>query len=225
MTVVPVIILAVVFNFRVRDMMTDNIVGIKKMTAQTQNVPMSSSLVVTANPTSFIHVANTDEEILLCYPVMKELRPHLQDESKFVSMVREMMNQYHYQLAYVKAADESLDHDDHTLQEVDDELAAENKIDQVVTVAACIGFRYQCSLANNGKYIYVDDLGTLTSCRRKGYAGMLIDYVIDLGRQDTDIHNIVLNSGYTRTNAHRLYLNKGFILQAHHFIKEIRELV
>ena len=85
--------------------------------------------------------------------------------------------------------------------------------------AAAIGFRDMQYLFN-GKHFYIDDLSTLPESRGKGYAGKLLDYVIELAKE-RGYKYVTLDSGYARTDAHRLYLNEGFILASHHFSKSL----
>lgn len=75
-----------------------------------------------------IRLANSDSEIASCYPVMRELRPHIR-KSDFVSRVRSQ-EKSGYRLAFV----------------VDD--------NGIVAVA---GFRIGESLSW-GRFLYVDDL-------------------------------------------------------------------
>ena len=135
-------------------------------------------------------IARSDDDILKCWNVLRELRPHLVSET-FLQVVREMMDEG-YHLAYIEEDGKAV---------------------------AAIGFRYLQYLFN-GKHFYIDDLSTLTAYRGKGYAGMLIDYVVALAKEQ-GYKTVTLDSGYTRHNAHRLYLNKGFVLASHHFSKSL----
>jgi len=132
-----------------------------------------------------IQLARTDADILKCWPVIKLLRPHL-EEDKFVPLVKEMLAEG-YELAFIE----------------------ENGI-----AAAAIGYRYQQKLFD-GKQIYVDDLTTLEAHRGKGYAGKLLDFVFDLARQrgyacvtlDSgparhDAHRLYLNKGFVISSMH-----------------------
>jgi hypothetical protein len=75
-----------------------------------------------------IRCAITDEELLACYPVLRELRPHL-EESRFVERIRNQEKDG-YRLAYV-ANEEG--------------------------VVAVAGYRIGQNLAW-GRFLYVDDL-------------------------------------------------------------------
>lgn len=90
-----------------------------------------------------IRVATTDSEIAACYPVMRELRPHVA-ENQFLTRVRSQ-ERAGYRLAYVQES---------------------------IGVVAVAGFRVGENLAW-GRFLYVDDLVTLPVHRSKGYGAKL----------------------------------------------------
>lgn len=137
-----------------------------------------------------IKIATTEEDILKCWEVMFALRPHLVKEN-FVLMIKEMIDEG-YTLAFIEDGSKA---------------------------AAAVGFRY-LQFLYNGKHFYIDDLSTLPEYRGKGYAGKLLDYVINKAKEN-NFRYVTLDSGYQRFDAHRLYLNKGFILSSHHFSKTL----
>jgi len=94
-----------------------------------------------------IRLAASDEEIAACYPVMKQLRAHLQ-VGEFVSTVRRL-ELTGYRLAYF---------------EVEDRLVA-------VT-----GFRVLEDLPR-GRFLYVDDLVTDETFRSKGVGAQLLAWL------------------------------------------------
>ncbi|HLY69279.1 MAG TPA: GNAT family N-acetyltransferase [Puia sp.] len=127
-----------------------------------------------------IKIARSDEDILKCWNVLFELRPHL-DKNSFLPTVKEMLTEG-YQLAFIEINNEAV---------------------------AAIGFRYQQYLYN-GKHFYIDDISTMPLYRGKGYAGKLIDHVtakakekgfksvtLDSGYQRFDAHRLYLNKGFT----------------------------
>ncbi len=140
---------------------------------------------------SSINLAITDQEILLCFPVYKELRPHLIDEKKFVMQVKNQQ----------KAG------------------FALNYIEESEMVTACVGYRFLDTLAW-GKIIYVDDLITKEHVRGRGYANLLLEY-IDEQAKKLSCNEIHLDTGYQRYDAHRLYLKNGFKLICHHLSKSL----
>ena len=73
-----------------------------------------------------------------------------------------------------------------------------------------------------GDYIYIDDLSTLPEHRGKGFAGILVDWVLEFAKQN-NYAQVHLDSGVSeaRTNAHRLYLNKRFQVTSLHFVTNI----
>jgi len=132
-----------------------------------------------------IKLATTDSDIQKCWPAVKVLRPHL-EEQQFLPMVKEMIAEG-YKLAFVE----------------EDNIAA-----------AIIGFRYLQYLFC-GKHIYIDDLSTLPDHRKKGLGSTLLDYVfehakqlgydivtLDSGYQRTDAHRLYLNKGFTISSHH-----------------------
>lgn len=73
-----------------------------------------------------------------------------------------------------------------------------------------------------GNYIYIDDLSTLPEQRGKGYAGILIDWILDFAEKE-NYAQVHLDSGVSeaRTDAHRQYLNKRFQVTSLHFVTNI----
>jgi GNAT superfamily N-acetyltransferase len=73
-----------------------------------------------------------------------------------------------------------------------------------------------------GKYIYIDDLSTLPGHRGKGYAGVLIDWIMEYAQKE-GYNEVHLDSGVSaaRTDAHRLYLNKRFQVTSLHFVAKV----
>lgn len=137
-----------------------------------------------------INIAATGEDIRACYPVMRELRPHL-DEETFVAQVLRQMAQHGYLLAYIK--------------------------DDQGQVAAAAGFRVAEYLAW-GKTLYLDDLVTRESARGRGHGGALLDWLLDHARS-LDCAQFHLDSGVQRHDAHRLYLGHKLRITSHHFAK------
>ena len=122
--------------------------------------------------------AETDEEILACYPVMAELRPHIVKQ-EFVSRVRRQQ-QNGYCLAYV--------------EEVED-------------IQAVVGFRIGQSLAW-GRYLYVDDLVSRAPVRSQGYGWELFKWVVAFAKGegcealhlDSGVQNFAAHRFYLRNN-------------------------
>jgi len=99
-----------------------------------------------------VHLAESDAEIARCFPVMHQLRPHL-EEASFVGRVRELQREG-YALAYVRDGDE------------------------VVSVA---GFRIMENLFS-GRLLYLDDLSSGEGKRSKGYGKTIFAWLVDHAR-------------------------------------------
>jgi len=97
---------------------------------------------------SEIKIMELDAEIMTCYPVLSQLRPHIQ-QAGFVEQVRRLATDG-YRLCSLRDKD-------------------------VVRVVA--GFRVSESFAW-GKYLYVDDLVSAEADRSRGYGGAMFDWLV-----------------------------------------------
>lgn len=107
-----------------------------------------------------IKIAETKEDFLKCFEVVRFLRPHLTEET-YLSLL-EKMTAGTYSLIYAEEGGKAL--------------------------SAC-GFRRLTTLYD-GEIIYIDDLSTHPEAREKGYAGSLLDYVFEKARTEglTAVH-------------------------------------
>jgi GNAT superfamily N-acetyltransferase len=137
-----------------------------------------------------IRIATTDSEIRACYPVMRELRPHVAAED-FLSRVR-AQEKSGYVLAYVEEA---------------------------FGPVAVAGFRVGESL-NRGRFLYVDDLVTLSTHRSQGYGAALLSWLEAYARKE-DCGQLRLDSAVERKDAHRFYRREGMEVVSFHFLKTI----
>lgn len=132
-----------------------------------------------------IHIATTDAEIAACYPVMRELRPHIA-EDQFLSRVRSQEDAG-YRLAFIQGSD---------------------------GVVAVAGFRVGENLAW-GRFLYVDDLVTLPAHRSKSYGAKLLSWLkeraakegcrqmhLDSGIQRKEAHRFYEREGMTMASLH-----------------------
>ena len=92
-----------------------------------------------------IQLAVTDEEIARCFPVMRQLRPHLH-HARFVATVR-AQEEEGYRMVYRE---------------------------QDGRVEAVAGFRVYGNLVG-GRILYVDDLVTEAEARSRGHGKALLD--------------------------------------------------
>jgi GNAT superfamily N-acetyltransferase len=132
----------------------------------------------------------------LAYQAMLELRPAVGPESVFVNHVDAVLRPEGYRLVgfFVK-----------------EDLQA----------ASVAGFRVMNLLAW-GRALYCDDLGTRFEHRRQGYAGQLMDWLIDEAKR-LHVDQVHLDSGVgpERTDAHRMYFNKRMRISAFHFSRPV----
>ena len=96
-----------------------------------------------------IALAESDHDIDRCYPVMHELRPHL-DHAEYIAQVRRQMANG-YRLAFVEDGGEA---------------------------KGVAGFRFLEFLAW-GRILYVDDLVTRAHERSKGFGDRLFDWLVE----------------------------------------------
>lgn len=141
---------------------------------------------------SAVLTVKTQDDVLKCRRAIQALRPSLTDD------------------LYPDAVEKTL---------------AENR--QIVFIeangeAAAVGVFETGYNLFRGKYIYIDDLSTLPEHRGNGYAGILIDWILDYAKTE-GYDQVHLDSGVTeaRTDAHRLYLNKRFQVTSLHFVVKV----
>lgn len=94
-----------------------------------------------------IKIAETDAEIMECFAVLAELRPHLTADS-FVETVRRLEANTNFRLVYL----------------FDD------------AVKAVAGIRV-AEWLYSGRYLEIEDLITTHTARSKGYGGLLFDWL------------------------------------------------
>jgi len=134
-----------------------------------------------------IKEALTREEIARCFPVMRQLRTHFEDEETFVAQV-ERQQREGYRMAFLE-----------------DETG----------VRAVAGFR-RLEMLYAGRHYYVDDLVTDAAARSLGYGSALFDWLAAQARAER-CGKLELDSGVQRFAAHRFYLTKRMIIASHHF--------
>lgn len=96
--------------------------------------------------------AQSRDEVALCYPVVVQLRPHLQ-EGEFLSAVDRLAEKTGFKLAYLIDGD----------------------------VKAVAGYRVSEWL-HAGRYMEIEDLVTGSAERSKGYGGQLFDWLLAQAR-------------------------------------------
>ena len=142
-------------------------------------------------PTKITEV-KTRDEIARCFPVMRQLRTHFEEEGKFVEQV-ERQRGAGFRMAFL-----------------------EDGSDEIRAVA---GYRMSESLYA-GRFCYVDDLVTDAEGRSLGYGGVLFDWLVAAART-AGCGRLELDSGVQRFAAHRFYLTKRMIISSLHFSLEL----
>lgn len=141
--------------------------------------------------TTDIFIADSDAEIESCFAAFSALRPHLK-KNNFLPQIRRQQTQSYQILALRHAG----------------------------IVKSAAGFRLTEFLAW-GKVLYIDDLTTLPEETSQGFAGSLLDWLINHARS-RQCQGLHMDTGYARHAAHRLYLRKGFQLNCHHLALEFK---
>jgi GNAT superfamily N-acetyltransferase len=103
---------------------------------------------------SKIIIAQSDQQILDCYPVMAELRPHIQPD-EFLPIVKRLKEISGFHLAYLTDSG----------------------------IKAVAGFRISEWLAG-GKYLEIEDLVTKSTDRSRGYGGELFDWLVQHAKEN-----------------------------------------
>jgi len=136
-----------------------------------------------------IRLLQATDDILRCFPLMDDLRPHLR-EDEFVSRVRGQQREHGYRLAV---------------------------LEEDGAVRAVAGFRIAECLAW-GRFLYVDDLVTARSVRFRGYGQQLFDWLLAEARRE-GCEQLHLDSGVQRYEAHGFYLKNRLHITSHHFTR------
>lgn len=121
---------------------------------------------------------NSEKEILKAFPVMKQLRAHL-DEKAYLDLVAEAKEKDMYRLFAL------YDHGE---------------------IVAVTGFKPMITLYY-GRFVWVCDLVTDNSKRSIGYGEKLLSYVHEWAKEN-GYGSVALSSGLQRTDAHRFYEKK-----------------
>ena len=140
-----------------------------------------------------MQIAASNDDVVACFDVMKELRPQL-SRDQFLDTIRRMQ-QEGYQLGFLKNGEE------------------------VVSVA---GFRTCLNFAAEGKALYVYDFVTSAGHRSKGFGSKML-HGLERFAHENHCVIVHLDSGVFRYQAHKFYLANDYEIRAHHFLKRIDE--
>ncbi len=140
---------------------------------------------------TILREATTDAEVLACWPVMRDLRPHLTEAKTFVERVRRQHRDgYRLLAAWEDGA-----------------------------VVGLAGWRVQETLIR-GRFCYVDDLVVQADARRGGIGARLLDAVAAAAR-DLGLHDLVLDTGLDNALGQRFYFRYGMLPAALRFAMPI----
>lgn len=130
-------------------------------------------------------VAESDSDIIACFPVMKQLRPHLTRDDFIVRVRRQMREGYRLV-----------------------------SLSEAGMVRAVAGYRAGENLAW-GRFLYVDDLVTDELRRSRGHGRALLDWIsaqaratgcaqlhLDSGKRRVDAHRFYLREGFEDAGLH-----------------------
>ena len=137
--------------------------------------------------------ADTEDELRACFPLMRQLRPHLADPADFIARVRRMAAQ-RYRLLGAWRGDEPL---------------------------ALAGYRLDENLIY-GSFLYVDDLVTHESSRGRNLGARLLDALTE-SAQRAGCAKLVLDTGLSNALAQRFYFRQGLLTSAMRFSKLLEQ--
>jgi GNAT superfamily N-acetyltransferase len=115
------------------------------------------------------------QEIIEAFPVMRQLRTHL-DEKTYLELVLDAKENDHYNMFAL----------------IDDN-----------EIVAVTGFKPMITLYY-GRFVWVCDLVTDSNKRSKGYGEKLLSFVHDWAKE-RNFESVALSSGLQRKDAHRFY--------------------
>ncbi len=135
--------------------------------------------------------AETEADLAACFPVMRQLRPHLADADELAARVtRQHAAGYRILAAWRDAVPIGL-----------------------------AGYRVEENLIH-GQFVYVDDLVTTESERRNRIGALLLDAVAAEGRR-LGCHRLVLDTALDNVLAHRFYYRQGMLARALRFSRQL----
>jgi len=141
--------------------------------------------------TPILRHAETDADVMACFAVMQQLRPHLKSGEEFVARVAVQRAQG-YRLLGVWENGEPV------------ALAGYRRIDNLI----------------HDRFVYVDDLITDEGGRGKGHGERLLAEIGALGRAD-GCQRLVLDTALANALAQRFYFRCGLLARGLHFTMDL----
>ena len=133
------------------------------------------------------HYVDQEGDVLVCYPLIRQLRPHLDSEQEFLQRWQQLSVQGYRLLALW-----------HGIQPV-----------------GLAGFRVQDNLVH-GRFVYVDDLVIDESCRSRGYGKILIEQ-LKVEAELLGCSRLLLDAAMSNPLGHRFYYRQGLLATALRF--------
>lgn len=133
--------------------------------------------------------AESDAELMACYPVMRELRPLLHSAQAFVERARLQQKQGWWLLAQWNGG----------------------------APTALAGYRWLENLVH-GRFVYVDDLVTTEAARGQHSGRALLDELERMARAE-GARKLVLDTAMANARAQRFYIRCGLLATGLHFTK------
>ncbi len=125
--------------------------------------------------TLLVKELRSQQEILKAFPIMNQLRTHL-DEDTYLDLVLDAQKNDNYKMFALYDEGE---------------------------IVALTGFKPMITLYY-GRFVWVCDLVTDTNKRSKGYGEKLLTFVHEWAKEHS-YESVALSSGLQRTDAHRFY--------------------
>ena len=138
-------------------------------------------------PSLDMRFADDEDNVAACYPLMRQLRPHLTSAAEFIERWRRQTSAGYRLLAIWRG-------------------------EEPIVLA---GFRVQDNLVH-GFHLYVDDLVTLETARSSGYGQQMIARLAAEGRK-LGCSKLVLDTPLTNVLGHRFYYRNGLLATALRF--------
>lgn len=135
--------------------------------------------------------ADTEAELRACWPVMQQLRPHLQSAEDFIARVQRMRGDGYRLLAAWRGAQ----------------------------ALALGGYRLQENLVY-GRFLYLDDLVTHDTVRGQHWGARILQNVIGIAER-AGCAAFVLDTGVTNIGAQRFYARQGLANRAIRFSQPV----
>jgi ribosomal protein S18 acetylase RimI-like enzyme len=135
--------------------------------------------------------AESDAEVLACFPLMRQLRPHLASAEDFLARVRRQASEgYRLLVAWEDG-----------------------------TPVALGGYRIVEMLVR-GRFLYVDDLVTTEAARGRGLGALVLRALAGEARA-AGLPALVLDTAADNTSAHRFYEREGMRMVARRYATDL----